>query len=204
METKETAPKEFKVGDRVKVVAVPPGCENTHMERYLGEIGTITEIDTAGWCRLSDCGYMWPPAWLEACEEAEAEAAPQELNLLELQTDGMEIYSPLFGYESISIEEKNELYPLSACGLTFMKDGRYINADQDDVHPILFPSRELYEKYPTDAHAAWKEWKTLRETTLSINCPGANFEAALSFGSIADVDACIEEIGEIIEKYCKE
>ena len=80
----------------------------------------------------------------------------KELNLYELLKVGDTIYSPVFGERIVRAIMSDRL-----CDSTFIcyKNGKIWEYGE----PIVFPSKELYEKYPLDAYSAWMEWASERK-----------------------------------------
>lgn len=80
----------------------------------------------------------------------------EKLNLCELlrNCEGEEFYSLIDGEVKLrqltdEIMCRDEVMYLLSCSL--------------DGVILLYPSRELYEKYPLDAYSAWMEWKESRK-----------------------------------------
>ncbi|MDE7442147.1 MAG: hypothetical protein K2M69_08280 [Muribaculaceae bacterium] len=96
----------------------------------------------------------------------------KELNLVELLRgcEGEEFYSIVYGNVTLEVIHSPEVDDLKYYLLTrpnscrIGRDLVYPNGKVDANGAILlYPSKELYEKYPLDAYAAWMEWKEARK-----------------------------------------
>lgn len=96
----------------------------------------------------------------------------KELNLVALLRgcEGEEFYSIVYGNVTLEVIHSPEVddpkyYLLTrpnSCRIG--RDLVYPNGKVDANGAILlYPSKELYEKYPLDAYAAWQEWKEARK-----------------------------------------
>ncbi len=142
-------------------------------------------------------------------DEPEEKPAEEPLDLCELLRgrESEDFYSPIFGSSIFEGLNDKSPYPLHfKCGESLTCDGRfYLNGQR-----LLFPSRELYEKYPLDAGKAWREWQEAQlkcRIQLSVEIIGKGSTEVngidVVFRTAADRDKCIEEIKAIIEKHAK-
>lgn len=66
---------------------------------------------------------------------------------------------------------------------------------------ILYPTKELYQKYPIDPITAWMEWDKSLEYKLEILINTEKYK--LIFNSKEERKEALEEINKVIEKYGK-
>ena len=106
----------------------------------------------------------------------------KELNLCELRKVGDTIYSPVFGERIVRAIMSDRL-----CDSTFIcyKNGKIWEYGE----PIVFPSKELYEKYPLDAYSAWMEWASERKPKYVLQ---AQLRLISNNGKIIEDYECVE------------
>ena len=96
----------------------------------------------------------------DKCIEPVKEHFEKELNLCELLKSlnkGDKLYSRCFGTIKFDcIRDNNTIILRDTQGLIifYYSNGKHCEHGEVDV----YPSRELYEKYPLDAYSAWMEW----------------------------------------------
>lgn len=208
---KEPQPK-FYLGERIRIVSsgeedyinmiTQDDCYELleHRGKYVeSELAPYTEPKTQENRNLSQD--------VANCDNPE----DKELNLVELLRghEGETFYSTISGDVKIKDFCDGVMKPIGTTSGRYCSDGKY----QGGGVVCLYPSRALYEQYPLDAYAAWKEWKEgQKKFGLDIKIE-TYFEgkggwedcdddvSCLHFRTPADRDKCIEEIQAVIEKY---
>lgn len=217
---KEKQAKPFRVGDRVKIVNVL----NPMMQ---GEIGIIVEHLTKDshlykvkLCEdsesfIEDC-YLVEDRYLEPYTEEKNDMEEKELNLCELLKDCVyeNFYSPICGKceykesfedsETMLFEAVKEEEHGGHQSLIFDAEGR------NNEHGIclLFPSKDLYEKYPLDAYSAWMEWAESRKSKYNVKItlsegkedkyPG---EYEVQFNDLKEAQQAAKEARKTLESF---
>ena len=97
--------------------------------------------------------------------QEENDMEENELKLCELLkgcSKGEKFYSRCFGtlkFERIREDELLIFRDTTGVTMLYHPSGKYYKDGEVDV----YPSKELYEKYPLDAYSAWMEWKEARK-----------------------------------------
>lgn len=81
----------------------------------------------------------------------------EDLNLVEIIKNQTikTVYSPICGEGKPSVNDKGEIITLNGWG--FRKNGTVVGSNQKSIS-LLFPSVDMYAKYPQDAELAWTKW----------------------------------------------
>ncbi|MDE5886456.1 MAG: hypothetical protein K2H46_02590 [Muribaculaceae bacterium] len=206
---KEEPKPKFKVGDKVKII---------NDSGYNGIIDTIIDVGTringSIYYKLENCMSPWTDDALEPYTEENKEPMEEkELNLYELLKgcEGTEFWSPMFDAVKLSRIDIEDNKPL----MFNWKDGviytRPNGVMYSNTLPIIFPSRALYEKYPLDARAAWREWADARKVKYELQGPIYIFADGmlvdefdlpeLSFNSLEEAKQASETVRECLTKF---
>lgn len=150
--------------------------------------------------------------YTEPTEPKSDDMEEKDLRLDELLKDhiGEEIYSPTFGIVQVTLANCNAIgviSPWNNAKRTFDKDGRYW--DKSDAVVSLFPSRDLYLKYPLDARAAWMEWEQANKPKVELRVSytikekifNGSGSFSLTFNSQEEAQQAVEAAKKALEQF---
>ena len=161
---KEESKPKFDIGQKVRAKGTKQ--IGTIKEPYSNDVGyrVYFEDGDGGWDKEYSADELEP--YTEP--ETKANMEEKELNLCELLKgcEGKRFYLLSRGYTTL----KGIIWNKDTCDYSIVLTGKgrielYCTGKEtnNEAVVILYPSKELYEKYPLDAYSAWMEWAEARK-----------------------------------------
>lgn len=184
-----------------------------YKEEMHGKVGIIYNIKSNSeyYVKVDDTIYWVHKSDIESYIETENNMEEKELNLCEILKgyEGEEFYYLLSGKKVILDSIKYGIISIKTSdnGANLLPNSAAIKGGIE----LLYPSKELYEKYPLDAYSAWMEWKNSKkkiELFFDMKIAEENSDELLSseyvlyeFNSYEEANQATEVVKEALQKF---